>query len=354
MYKFFLILVFCVIQFPSFVQAETISEKSQRLCRAYVERPSDFKKIKLEDCKIYPYQEAQELESAKCFIHNVEGVEKPVKFVTNYTGLGSCSSNTVNEISEGDHPQPLFNRDIANSSVNGYTFGGNDIALDYEGELLISNQSKDLRLVTKYSQIVLCQFCQKFVKWENIKSQNKVCDLLAEENFLDKGNKIEQSDWGKWPKAPIGSPENYFDVDLDHDGSKEKIVRYQFDDGGGCGCTQQSLIPLENGQLPVLETKPSPTQQNLASKLKEITGDCLRFRNQWTIVGIEGKDYLLNSSYPDPETKVFRGENRTLFDYIHGKFVKVCEQKPITKLTEDRYCGDSYRSFKRTYEPYLD
>lgn len=324
--------------------AETLKEKADRLCHAYVDRPEDFKEIPTHPCEAHEPGRT-EYRSMQCFSHAVEGLSVAQTFASGRFG-GSCSSTGIVRI--GSNNSILFTP-TRNASVNGYGMGSDDKALDYRGTLLITD-GNDLRLVFEHDEVILCRFVYKFEGWrEPEPKESETCQKFAQDEFSDRSSPIAAEERHSWPRYPEARPVRQVQSDLNSDGADETILSYFYASGAGCGCDAYPLVPLHNGGLippqegNALDSSAPPALKALGLALQDLTTVCNSDRRgtKWLVVRISGKDFVLADFRPDPwDTPLPAGTDvysiaeipsRELYEFQSDRFVRICEQRPVRK-----------------------
>jgi len=330
---------------PAF--ADSLKDEAERLCHAYIGGPQDFKAVETRACRVTAIYGTEGLD-ARCFEHSVEGSSQPQRFASFPSG-GTCSSSSIAWVDDQNHADFP---NIRNSHVNGYGFGGFDSALDYQGELLITN-GRDLRLAAGQEQVVLCMFMYKLEGWQAPEpAQSETCQKFSRNEFSDRGSPISEEQKASWPPFPEASPVKQVQSDLDGDGKDELVLSYHYVSGAGCGCDANPLVLFNNGALVasdswgVPKVSAPPALETLGGALDDLTMTCdaRRHRPAWSVVRIDGKDFVLADYEALPWTIIqvpaAAGEetyswseipDRELYQFQGDKFVRMCVQKPIVE-----------------------
>jgi hypothetical protein len=345
--------------------SEELRAQADRLCHAYIERPQDFKKVEARSCEVHLRHSTQPQEML-CFKHDVDGSSLPETFASFSSG-GSCSSSSIGLVDDRNRVDyPL----IPNASVNGYGVGRHDMALDYEGTLLITN-GNDLRLVRGNDQVILCTFMYRFEGWQAPEPENEACRKFARNDFGNHGAPIAEEAWESWPKYPEARPRKQVQADLNRDGAEETIVTYDYASGAGCGCDANPLVLFHDGELiasrrgrPLYGSAP-PSIKNLGEALENLTMTCSRSRRgtAWSVVRMGGEDFVLAEYQPHPwdirdsaeadGTVYSWGEipSRELYELQDDKFVRICEQRPTMKKVIAHEVVPEEHRYRLNYSP---
>jgi hypothetical protein len=319
-------------------RAEDLKAEAARLCHAYIERPRDFKTISMQACTVRESFTRQLRDDAQCFRHAVEGSPQPRRF-TSFTFGGSCASSTIQEV---DEENTAIDLPIHDADRLGW--GLDDAALDYQGLLLLTS-GNDLRLVRATEQIILCTFMHRFEGWQPPEpADDRTCQKFSRNEYTDRGSPIGQHDWDSWPLYE-GWPFKQVRPDLNRDGRDELVVTYDYASGAGCGCDAQPLVLFHDDKI-VTPYAPDdgslpPDMQALATALHELTLKCDRPETIWSVVTIDGKDFVLadlqqrRGDILVADSDEFYSPNeipsRELYEFRGGKLARICEQKPIAK-----------------------
>jgi hypothetical protein len=126
-------------------------------------------------------------------------------------------------------------------------------------------------------------------------------------------------------------PDMVYDVDIRHDGKKNKIASYDTASMAGCGedITGLDLVidnQDKNGTLNSEAAELSIDDKDLLSKLHILNMG--KNGSHWSIVNISGEDYILNSS-----------EERSLYQYKDNDFKIICHQNANYEVSQIPY-GD--------------
>jgi hypothetical protein len=316
--------------------AESLFQKAEMYCGAYIKNPADFKPVKdTHSCEIYLFQRHPRKgkdysEPAICFQHAVEGVEQNFAYVRN---LGTCSNTTVDRVSDSDHPRVL-DSDPKNVDVNGYGIGQSDTALDYNGVLLVTNGS-DLRLPTSEGTYILCRFGYELKNWEDENSdRDSICSKFAKGDFyLLEGGGSNKAD-ALYPGLPPDTHvETTAEVDFNHDGKNELFLGAQYSSGAGCGADSWSAAITNISDKKDAASAPEIDALNDAITALTDQDEKYNTRRVWSAVEIDGKDYVAENVMP-ARLPIFNSFgykpflDRVLYEYKNKKFVEICRAKP--------------------------
>lgn len=356
-----LFVTFCLL-LPQFAMVETLKEEANRLCRAFIEHPEDFKEITdVQSCDVYG-QSPKSPWKAKCFFHTIDGDSTPIKFANGEVDGGTCHGDSVMTVSEGERPK-VAGIELRNPNVNGYSMGCDDKPLDYNGVLLLTNQyNSDLRLVTKedpvqqhqskvaFNSVILCGISHKLQGWENTnKHGDSICEKLAQDEFQE-------------PEVKRTNDNNEIvDVDLDGDGKTEKVLTIEISSGGGCGCGAVSLAIVNSGSEAIEK------MAAMNSKLSKLTKDprgCSRTGSSWSAINIDGRGYIAENTQSAKKKQIEFNDgrpplvlpmlsekgfhDRVLYKYEDGNFSEICRLKAKFKRVLD---NDIYPDFMLGYVP---
>jgi hypothetical protein len=326
--------------------SETLKEEAERLCHAYIDQPQEFKPVETQACSLVPEDETA-TQSALCFTHGAEDSSQPTRFAR-FRSMGTCGSTPVGEVDDQGRARELA---IRNVNVNGYGMGLEDTALDYQGHLLVTN-GDDLRLVLGHEQVILCMFMYRFQGWQAPEpADRQVCQKVSQNGFEVRVSSIMS-------RSPKAEPMRQDPSDLNGDGRDEVITSYGYSSGAGCGCEAGPLLLSYAGGAVVrkdgrLAGEPDasravtlpPDVELLGHALEDLTMSCgsSPSRTAWSVVRIDGQDYVLAYYQPRPweiQHASQAGQDvyswgkiprRELYQFQGDKFVKVCNQEPITQ-----------------------
>lgn len=354
------VIIFSVVAVLSNVaHAETLKEKANRICRAYIDKPQDFHEIKTVPCEINPSIFSYD-NKGNCFEH----VDKETKIVRKFSTTnraGTCHSVPIVEI-ENNNEKDL---PLRNANVNGYGMGAIDKPLLYKGELLFT-AGGDLRLPLVDDTVILCQVINQLDGWKPAEPlENDICKKFGNDQFKINSTAIDKLAWDSWPKFPEAvheSPEPVLEsvdkVDLDSDGETEEILTYQISSGRGCGCGASALTVFQDGKILNPEEGVSASEKNtgLAEELMHLTWQCGATGRPSTIVEINGKNYVMIGyvNLLGRDNKFIQAGNmpvRDLYEFKSGKFEKICSQEASS--SEKVIVHESYKGQKSdlTYVP---
>lgn len=310
--------------------AESMKQKADRICSAYITTPEKFKEISaFEDCEVYDsFQKSTE--KAKCFSHNVEGSSSPVKFAYGTFGGGSCNPPGVYKVS-AIKPFDVAGLPARNSAINGYGFGRTDKPIEYDGILLLTdNYNGDLRLVTEDDTIVLCGLVDELLGWETeAATTSPVCEKFAKQEYtiLDESNGKTLEDLRKRNSLYAGKlpPETHVSkwatADLMREGTPRKILTLEYSSGSRCGCGIETLT-LENSSM----------NPQLNEALTRLTSQDCHTGHNWNVVEIDGDGYIAR------DIKILKHEgiglskrgfhDQALYKHEYGVFKELCSIKP--------------------------
>jgi hypothetical protein len=361
-YSFVIFASIFYLLMPQIAMGETLKEEANRLCKAFIEHPEDFKEITdTQSCDVYG-QSPKSPWKAKCFFHTISGDSTPIKFVNGEVDGGTCHSDHVMAVSEGEYPK-VADIELRNPNVNGYSMGRDDKPLDYKGTLLLTNQyNSDLRLVTKedpvpqhqskgaFNSVILCGIRHQLQGWENTnKNSASICEKLAKDEFQE-------------PEVKHTNDNNEIvDVDLDGDGKTEKVLTIEISSGGGCGCGAVSLAIVNSGSEVIEKTT---VMNNKLSKLTKDPRGCSRTGSSWSAINIDGRGYIAENTWraKDKPIELNDGKpplllpmlsekwfhDRALYKYEDGDFSEICRLKAKSKRVID---NDIYPDFMLGYVP---
>lgn len=346
-----------------------LKKKAADICPRFAENPDAFKRVTAEDlvpCTVYgdPFTPKGEGVERQCYMAKVWGRAEPVPLYE-MPSTGTCHGSTVGYLPPEDKAKIRW-FDAPNVGVNGYGMGTYDKILKTYGDytLVTNDQASDLRILTKDSSYVLCGFINKLhgytvERWKNA----SVCEKFANDDFTvpetPRGAEVEGI---RAADALYGGTlerathvEAISDVDLDGDGTPEKVLRLQMSSGAGCGC-EQSRMALAAETVAVRGG--ADKMQESLEKLTAFGSAGCDSHDRWSVAVIGGKAYIARNAGQafEPNESIRRSltfsrmpfGDRILYEYVGGRFAEVCRLKPDSVRYIDR---DVLKPLELNYTP---
>lgn len=314
-----------------------VKKISPIFCKSFENIPLLYKEVKEADmtaCEFYEKHrnKTPTLTKTSCYSPPSEKNQpKSKKFLVRSSG-GSCQSSSIARISDDNQPEIEFIEPL-NSGENGYGMGHHDKILKTPSPFtLVTNETySDLRAVTDQGSYILCRFTNRLDGWRVTEwSRASVCEKFANDEFAPTGRKLEHgetaADYLDDNVPRYADRYELSTVDIDRDGTTEKILKMTYYSGAGCGSTDIWLRAVHKGKHAT-----DPTRI-LDKKIAELTGDA---RDAWSVIDIDGKSYIANNADKMIADKMQFSErafkDRILYEYKTDGFQEVCRLKPIFK-----------------------